>query len=93
MVSTLSEDWAKFPIIGLDLSEYSPNLPGATISILVNALKCEQVWPSNMRNCALCQNVLPNRAISFAASTRTQKPRCSAQKSMLRFKKRDLSKR
>jgi len=27
MVSTLSEDWAKFPIIGLDLSEYSPNLP------------------------------------------------------------------
>ena len=41
---------------------------------------------------ALCQNDLPNRAIKFAASTTTWKPRCSAQKSVLRFKK-DLSKR
>src|SRR5258708_7592592 len=51
MVSGLSEDSAGFPIIGSDLSEYSPNLPQRIIEeFLVNSANVGGFWRGMVGN-------------------------------------------
>jgi hypothetical protein len=52
MVSTLSEDSAKFPIIGSDLSEYSPNLPSVSHLVSGRWRECSTIFEVKRRKSA-----------------------------------------